>query len=405
MKDHKRKQYFSKHEQMDFEVQCVLGGCYYGGADVGEVLATIERIDQGDFESWYQEWYATAARIQRIATQCAAEGNQVSARRAYLRSANYYACANVMIDGTKDVSRRVPTWEKHLECWDEFCARLSPPSEKIEIPYEETPMPGYFFKPADSGEPLATIIFNNGSDASTSGLWSLGVAAALERGYAALVFDGPGQNAMLWRYNVLFRYDWEKVITPVVDYLLSRDDIDPARVALSGVSQGGYWVIRALAYEHRIAAGIADPGVVDVYTAMQHQIPKHLLRLLDAGDEERFNKEMDLGLRFSGAEARQNMAWRMKPYGTDSYYKCLKEAQRFNVRDVIQTVKCPMFIADPEDEQFWPGQSQQAYEALTCPKTIVKFTSAEGANWHCEPKARSLYDQRMFDWLAQVMPA
>ena len=62
-----------------------------------------------------------------------------------------------------------------------------------------------------------------------------------------------------------------------------------------------------------------------------------------------------------------------------------------------------MFIADPEDEQFWPGQSQEVYEALDCPKTIVRFMAAEGANWHCEPQARSLYDQRVFDWLAGVL--
>jgi hypothetical protein len=64
-----------------------------------------------------------------------------------------------------------------------------------------------------------------------------------------------------------------------------------------------------------------------------------------------------------------------------------------------------MFIADPEDEQFWPGQSREVYEALDCHKTLVPFTREEGANWHCEPKARSLFDQRMFDWLATVMPS
>lgn len=63
-----------------------------------------------------------------------------------------------------------------------------------------------------------------------------------------------------------------------------------------------------------------------------------------------------------------------------------------------------MFIADPEEEQFWPGQSREVYDALVCPKTLVRFTAEEGANGHCQTKARALYDQRMFDWLAAVLP-
>jgi Prolyl oligopeptidase family len=401
---HKR-QYFTPHEQMDYEIQMILGGCYYGAADAGEILATADRIREGDFESWYQEWYATAAGVQQQADEAAAAGHVVSARRAYLRAANYYATSIAMIDGTQDPSRGLPTWKQHLACWGAFCARLVPPAEKVLIPYENTPMPGYLFRPQDTGGPWATVIFNNGSDAPVSAMWALGVAGALERGYAALIFDGPGQNALLWLHGVPFRHDWEKVITPVMDYLLARGDVDPRRIALSGISQGGYWILRALAFEHRIAAGIADPGVMDVFTVMAKELPEQMRQLLDADEEEPFNREMAEGLRLGGASVQQRVAWRMKPYGTHSYYQFFKQARLFNVRDAIRQVRCPMFIADPDDEQFWPGQSREVYDALVCPKVIVRFTAEEGANWHCEPKARSLYDQRMFDWLATVMPA
>ena len=143
MGDSEKKQYFLKHEQMDFEIQAVLGGCYYGAADAGEILATTDNITEGDFESWYTAWYATAERVLGFAEKSAAGGNRVSAARAYLRAANYFAASISMIDGTKDPSRGVPTWKRHLECWDEFCSRLDPPADKVEIPYESTPMPGY----------------------------------------------------------------------------------------------------------------------------------------------------------------------------------------------------------------------------------------------------------------------
>ncbi len=221
----------------------------------------------------------------------------------------------------------------------------------------------------------------------------------------AVVFDGPGQNGMLWVRNIPFRHDWEKVITPIVDFLHKREGVDPNRIALSGISQGGYWIIRALAFEHRIAAGIADPGVTDVSAAFFRELPQEMLDLLDAGKEDEFNAGMDEGLKYAGDEVRQNLEWRMKPYLVKSFYHLCKTVRQYNVRDVIEQIQCPMFIADPDDEQFWPGQFQEVYEALVCPKTIVRFTAEEGANWHCEPKARSLYDQRMFDWLATVMPS
>jgi poly(3-hydroxybutyrate) depolymerase len=58
---------------------------------------------------------------------------------------------------------------------------------------------------------------------------------------------------------------------------LSRAEVDPKRVAIQGISQGGYWVPRAVAFEKRIAAAIADPGVVDVSTSWTASLPKPML--------------------------------------------------------------------------------------------------------------------------------
>jgi hypothetical protein len=62
-----------------------------------------------------------------------------------------------------------------------------------------------------------------------------------------------------------------------------------------------------------------------------------------------------------------------------------------------------MLITDPEGEYFWPGQSQQLFEALSGPKELVRFTEAEGANMHCEPVALGLRDERVFDWIESVL--
>jgi hypothetical protein len=53
-----------------------------------------------------------------------------------------------------------------------------------------------------------------------------GVSAALERGWNALVYDGPGQGQLLFVNRVLFTQRWETVVTPLVDWLLARSDVD-----------------------------------------------------------------------------------------------------------------------------------------------------------------------------------
>ncbi len=96
-------------------------------------------------------------------------------------------------------------------------------------------------------------------------------------------------------------------------------------------------------------------------------------------------------------------AKQMEPYGTESAFDILTGLERFDLADVAGQIRCPTLITDPEDEQFWPGQSQQLYDLLTAPKTLAPFTAAEGANWHCEPIAPVVRSHRVLDWLDQTL--
>jgi hypothetical protein len=93
---------------------------------------------------------------------------------------------------------------------------------------------------------------------------------------------------MLSERNVPFRYDWEEVLTPVVDALLDRPDIDGGRLAAYEMSQAGYWLPRALAFEHRFIAAVADRGVVDVPSMRTEKLSKSIVTMLDEGDGDKF---------------------------------------------------------------------------------------------------------------------
>jgi hypothetical protein len=390
---------FFQDDDFNFVFLNMLSGAFYGVADVGACLAIADQITDGDAASAVAATIAAGDRLATIAEQAAAAGRRVSARDAYLQAANYTFAASYFVDGAGAPERFGPIWQRQQAFWDQGAALLDPPMEHVRIPYEGTTLPGYFYAVDTAGRRRPLLIFNNGSDGGMSSAWAMGIAPALQRGYNCLAFWGPGQGLALVDQQLYFRPDWERVITPVVDYALTRPEVDPARLALLGVSQAGYWVPRAVAFEERIAAAVADPGVWDVSTSWTSHLPPEMIHLLDAGDKAAFDQAMDEGMRAEPALAAM-AAFRTRPYGVTSLFDAITAARQYTLAGgVAQRIRCPMLITDPDDETFWPGQSQQLYDALTGPKTLVRFTVAEGGDLHCEPKTPALRAQRIFDWL------
>lgn len=383
----------------DFAVRTLLGKATRGGCDIGEVLATIAPIEAGDDQGWFAAWVALGDRIARIAQGCAAGGHRVSAARAYLRSANYYAMAVNAASGMGDDDALLPAFRAHQGAWEGFLANLDRPVEPVAIPYEGDTMPGWIFRPDTSGTPRPTLVMCLGSDEAKTGLWGQGIAGGLERGYNVVVFEGPGQQSMLWERGIPFRPDWEKVLTPVVDLLTTRTDVDASRIAVYGVSQAGYWVPRALAFEHRFAAGVADGGVVDVGRSWRDRIPHRILAAYDKGDKERFDKELALAFKLPGTRAGR-LAWnfRSRPYAVTGFSAALDAVARYDLTGVAHRITTPLLITEPDGEQFFPGQPAEL-AALIPGATLVRFTQDDGASYHCQPLARELTEQRMFDWL------
>lgn len=390
---------FYRSPDFDYEVRCLLGAASHGSADVGEVLATIDGVADGDHEHWFQAWRDTGSRVRALADDQAAAGRRVSASLAYLRAATYFGVAVNAVSGLDSDDDLVPTFRLQRTSWEGFVDTTDRVVERVEIPYESGAMPGWFFRPSADSSARPTLVLVNGSDGATSGLWSAGAAGALARGYNALIFDGPGQQSMLFERGIGFRPDWEAVLTPVVDFLVTRPDVDAGRLALYGISQGGFWIARALAFEHRFAAAIADPGVVDVAASWDGNIPSGLMKLFRATKKDAFDRDMALGMKFSPATAR-TWKFRSRPYATDGYFDTLTEVHRYTLTDAeAALIRTPLLITEPEDEQFWPGQSERLADAAGGPTELSRFTAAEGANVHCQPMARQLTDARMFGWL------
>ena len=371
---------------------------YYKGADIGECLSTAYRIKEGDFESWYQEWLKTAKRVHKYADESLAAGHEVSAREAYLRASNYYRVAEFLLMDPED-PRIKTTWESSKGCFGKAASLFSPSFEPVEIPYEGTTLPGYFYKvDNDSKSPRPSLIAHGGFDSTLEELYTSAAAPALERGYNCLTFEGPGQGGLIRKQKIPFRYDWEKVVTPVVDYALTKPEVDPKRLALMGISMGGYLAARAASFEHRIAACILNNGVFDGYDAIASTFPKSLLTAIENGNTEVVNIVLNILIE-SDPNIRFNMKHGMWTAGVNTPFELIQRSKNYTIKNIAQNIKCPTLVLDAEKDDSFPGQPKKVFEALTCPKKYILFTAGEGAEEHCQIGAPALSNQRIFDWL------
>ena len=386
-----------------------MGATYYKGADIGECLSTAYRIKEGDFESWYTEWLKTAKRVHKYADDCLAANHKVSACEAYLRASNYYRAAEFLLISPED-PRIQTTWGSSKECFSNAGKLFSPPIESIEIPYEGTTLPGHFYRlnentNNDTATPLPrpTLIAHGGFDSTLEELYTFAAAPALERGYNCLTFEGPGQGGVIRKQKIPFRYDWEKVVTPVIDYALTRDrDIDPNKIALIGISMGGYLAARAAAFENRISACILYNGVYDGYDAFASGFPQSLRTAVENGNLNAVNTVIDI-LSDIDANLRFNMKHGMWTTGTNSPFELIQGSKKYTVKGIAQKIKCPTLVLEAEKDDSFPGQPRMVYDALTCPKKYILFTSEEGAEEHCQSGAPAISSQRIFDWLDETL--
>jgi alpha-beta hydrolase superfamily lysophospholipase len=382
----------------------------YGGADFGEIRAVAEAVGDGDHGAFYEAWVSAGDRLKGEAEAALSAGHKVSARELYLRASVFYSASYHPLYGAPVDPRLLTAFRKQTDALEMGLGLSAPTIERLSIPLDETPMPGYFI-PAQGLEhemrPL--IIFNNGYDCTITDTYFACAVAASRRGYHSLLFDGPGQGSMLYEHGIPLRPDWDVVIRAVVDFAVNYPLVDADRIALSGWSLGGLLAPRGAADEPRIAALIADPGTWSIADGFRRVIiqkfgvPAEAVADLGALDQKLIDT-MDAFIRSNPVlnwKVVQRGFW---VHGVDSLSAFLASAELFTMRGHAERIQCATLITQAEND----GLAADAgffFDTLRCPKTLMRFTAAEGADGHCEMKNRSLLNRRVLDWLdAQFGP-
>lgn len=371
-----------------------------GGSELGEAFSAAKRIKDGDFDSWIEVWTATADRAYSQAMENLNKHQSVSARQAFLRASNYYRAAEFYCP--HEDPRQLTNWKKSRETFIEAVKLMSPPIEVLEIPFEGSKLPGYFVSGGEGRRP--TLIALSGFDGSGEEIYHFIGRAAAERGWHCLIFEGPGQRGALHiNPGLVFRPDYEVPVKAVIDFALSREDVDSQKLALIGYSFGGYLAPRAASFEPRIRACIANSLIVDVSEAFRAAFPTILRDAPDGVFDTTFS-----AISRTNPDTRWYMDQARWTMGIKHPHELFKAFEPYSLRGLEEKLSCPLLCLFGEDEIAQTDkkiieETVRFVAALHNKRDVRIFTQNEGASAHCQIGGLSLSYSVIFDWLENAL--
>ncbi|KAH6884593.1 Alpha/Beta hydrolase protein [Thelonectria olida] len=398
---------FALHQDasLNFEILRNLAVARYGGSDVNELLQVAGRVDSKNLETFYDAFVSLAERVDSQGQAIDSARHPVSARDAFFRAATYYRAADFYLHGNPSDPRINTLWEKQQVAFDKALALMDIPGQRVTLKADGFEVPAiYYAASKDSSVPRPTVIAGSGYDGGQEELLHNVGFAALERGYNFITYEGPGQPLVRRNQNLGFIAEWEKVVTPVVDYLSTRSDVDSSKIALIGISMAGYLAVRAAAFEHRLACVMAIDGVYSVYEAYRNAMTGPMRDVLDSGDREKLDEMVRQTLK---ADIPIVLRWGIEQglwsFNTDSASVWMDGTRKMTLDGLTDKIQCPVWVGEAEVDQFFLGQPEKVRDALGDRATYVALTSSDSAENHCHVGAQVLVNQLIFDWFDDVI--
>ncbi|MDM0015576.1 alpha/beta hydrolase family protein [Variovorax sp. J22P168] len=379
------KLYFDD-EGLDGQLQRTVGKCDSGMANVGECLYIASRIEPRDRQSWYAEWTTFADGLVAQATSAERGGHDVSAASLRLRASEYYRQAFFWHRDDLGGKELTTACQASVDAFRRALPGLPRAGRVID-----GDTPGYLFVPPGRG-PFKTILHIGGYDNTAEELYA-SAYPALDRGWAFICLDGPGQGSVLYERRVPQRPDWEHVVPGMFALAAALPEVDADRIALVGRSFGGLLAPRGAAGVPRLAALIVDPGQYDMAAGVAARLGELWRRVDDPAAKPEFDALLEI------PALRTLLGPRMATHGVADPQAYFQDMCRYTNAELAPTITCPSFVTDNETDPVSTGQGRHLFDAMTCPKEFRRFTRAEGAEGHCEGLAPIVFWTAAFDWL------
>jgi dienelactone hydrolase len=377
-------EYFPDNYNWSLAVSLALGM----GGEISEIDAACRPLrplaasatDDASQQAWFDAWTAVAEGVERLADADAGRGRGRSAARKRRRAAGYHLMAERMMTNLSPL--KAHSYDAALHCFRQGVDGYGDRVEAVDVPFEDGVSLPALFVPAAAGAPgpAPCVVIFNGFDVTKEVLYLMGTGEIATRGIAVLLCDQPGSGGALRRCGLPTRPDMEVAATACIDALERRRDVDPSRIAIAGISMGGYFAPRAAAFERRLAACVAWGAFHDLLGVAAN-------------------------LAKTGAHSAPpfQIPW---VFGIEDLDELARFATHFTLDGVAEKIECPLLVLHGADDRQVPvaqarRTAEQARNAPRC--DLVVFQQGERGDQHCQVDVPSLAVDAIADWLEEVL--
>jgi dienelactone hydrolase len=337
--------------------------------------------DDKSLAPWQTAWAGLRDRLEVLAAGDLERGFRLAAAAKYQRAAAYALMTERMMRGHGEARNRA--YERARDLVKRVADLRRDPAEWVEVPYQSTSLPGILFKARGPG-PKPCLIGFSGFDVSKEYLYLFGLGQELaRRGISILFIDHPGVGEALRLRNLHAFPETERATAPCVDFLAKRNDIDPSRIGVMGVSLGGYYAARSAAHEPRLAACICWGGQWDYGEITRGRAKRQ-------------------GTALSVSSWAEHAQW---VFGVNTMDEVLAIADRMTLAESAPLIRCPLLVVHGENDRQIPvAHARTFFEHATnaTPKELKIFTKETGGTEHCQADNSSIGIDYWCDWAAET---
>ncbi len=359
------------------------------GARIGEIEAMCAPLqeaakapDAAGTQAFRETWSQMADKLCDLAAEDEAAGRLLSAGEKYNRAATYLlTCERLQAHGAPG---RVALYQRFLEVFARGLQLSQENCERVTIAYEGKELSALYVRAEGVQGPAPILVQVNGLDSTKEMKYRVGLPAWLaKRGVSSLIVDQPGTGEALRLHGLTARFDSEHWASRVVDWLETRPEVDAKRIGMEGVSLGGYYCPRAVAFEPRFACGVAW-GANHDWRDVQ---------------KRRLQREGNLPVPHYWA----HVCW---VWGAKDIDDFMRIAENVHLDGILDRVRVPFLVTHGEKDSQIPLQwAHRTYEQLVnSPKRELKvFTEREGGVQHSSFDNSINAGHYIADWVAQAL--
>lgn len=330
--------------------------------------------------AFFESWVAMADRLTWHGDAALAAQHRLTASAKYRRASIYYMVAERM--QKHGFPQREAAYRSMLDMMRKSVELSGRDVEFLEVPYEGKSYPAIFLRAqGKDGKPAPCVIHTNGLDSVKEMIYFSGIGDELAaRGISTLMLDHPGVGEALRLRSLHGRHDTEAWVSPAVDLLVARSDVDAARIGIMGWSLGGYFAPRAAAFEKRLALCVSW-GANHLWGDLQQR------RLANEGENPVPHYWEHVMWTFGQPDLDSFMAW----------------AQNMTLDGVVEKITVPYLITHGENDRQIPltdAYRSYAQAVNSSCREMRIFTPEDGGIEHTS--ADNVEPTRSFvaDWIA-----